>query len=395
MSFERGQDLGAAAPLSVIPREVPPRRSQWAYLRQEVEIARGLFGAGPALRHALREAGFRLALGGAMRLDDAVLGRRLARVRVERPLFIIGTPRSGTSFLHSLLLSTDEMVAFKAWQLFWPALTGRRVISRAVALRKRFGATEVTPAWTGHRIDLDDYDEEEFLLHSSYDTPVKAAGILGLGEADMTELDFPDLLPAPDRGRALDLLDGSFRRQILATGRSQIVAQMHVSVMRLRSLMAYYPDARFVYVLRDPLQTVPSFLTLALNMLELRWGLGGVPRPVIDRFLKRRYRSMIGFYRYFHDQMRDGGLPRDRVMVLPYQDLTVDLRGAMDRLRDFSDVGFSADLEAHIDKVSASQSSYRRRHSVRSLEELGFSRRQLTLDFAFVYDRYDITPTAA
>ncbi len=395
MSFERGQDLGAASPLSLLPRDVPPRRSQWAYLREEVAIARAFFGAGPAARFALRETGKRLALNGAMRMDNALHGPRLARLRVDRPLFIIGSPRSGTTFLHSLLLGTEEMVAFKAWQLFWPALIGRRVISRVIALKKRFGTTEVMPAWTGHRIDLDACDEEEFLFFSTYDSPIKAAGLLGLGEDELPELDYPDLLPPDDRRRALDHLDGCFRRQMLATGKTQIVAQMHVSTMRLRALASYYPDARFVYVLRDPLQTVPSFLTMALNMLEVRWGLDQVPRPVIERFLKRRYRSMLGLYRYFHDQSRNGALSADRVMVLPYQDLTTDLRGAMDRLRDFSGIGFSPELEAHIDAVSADQSGYRRRHSVRSLEELGLSQRQLLMDFAFVYDRYDIRPAAA
>ena len=195
MSFERGHDLETASPLMLPPSQMPERRSQWGYLRQEIAIARSLLGTFPAtMRFALGEALHRAALDGAMRLDERVYGRRLKTVRVERPLFIIGSPRSGTTFLHSLLLGTDEMVAFKAWQLFWPALLGRRILSRVVALRKRLGRSEIVPAWTGHRIDLDDYDEEEFLLFSRFDTPLKAASLLGLGDDDLIELEYPDLL---------------------------------------------------------------------------------------------------------------------------------------------------------------------------------------------------------
>jgi len=49
-------------------------------------------------------------------------------VEIKNPIFIIGHPRSGTTFFHRLMIKTDEYLNFKSWQLFFPALTARKFI---------------------------------------------------------------------------------------------------------------------------------------------------------------------------------------------------------------------------------------------------------------------------
>ena len=81
-------------------------------------------------------------------------------------------------------------------------------------------------------------------------------------------------------------------------------------------------------------------------------------------------------------------------MVLRYDDLVGDVRATMDRVREFSGIEFSPELEAHIDDAASSQSSYRRGHKVMDLEQLGISKSRILRDFSFVYDRYGIKPAA-
>ena len=371
------------------------RKSDFWYFRREFETRREIQGLSvQTVMRAMGEGGLRLGANIALRADRWVHGRRLARMRVERPLFIIGHPRSGTSFFHGLMMGTDEMVGFRTWQLFWPALVGRRVIRRFVALKTRFGTAEVMPQSVGHQMELDSYEVEEFLFWLRYSTALNTMGLLGLAEDDFPEIEQPDRLAEPDRRAALDYLDGCFRRQMIDSGKSQIVAKMHFSTMRLQSLLEYYPDARFVYLLRDPLCTVPSYLSFMIKTMEARGNLDGVSPERMQRMLRRRYRGTLALYRYFHDLQVSGRLPADRVMVLRYDDLMRDVRGTMDRVREFSGIAFSPALEAHIDAKAEAQKSYRRPHAVASLDELGLSRQQILSDFAFVYRHYGITPAA-
>lgn len=61
------------------------------------------------------------------------------KVRVERPIFIIGHPRSGTTFLHHLLSQHEEAAPFHTWHLFFPALTARFLFRPLVNLLLRRG----------------------------------------------------------------------------------------------------------------------------------------------------------------------------------------------------------------------------------------------------------------
>lgn len=363
----------------------------WYYTRAVRACYRAYGASGTTLRYALGQGAVRVGAFLCYRLDRR-LRPGLKRAKVVRPLFIIGNPRSGTTLLHKLLLGTDEMVSFPTWQLYWPAITGRRVGRRVIDRLVRRGRGEVLPDWTGHRIALGEPDEEELLFSLIYDTQFKTTAMLGLDDDVYPELEFPDLLPEADRKRSMDWLDGCFRRQILDTGRTQIVAQMHFCTMRVRTMLDYYPDAKFVYLVRDPLSTVRSYLSLTLNAIEARWGLDRLEPARIERLKERRYRSTLALYRYFHDLHQAGALPEDAVMVLRYDDMVGDLRGAMDRLRDWSGLAFSAELEAHIDRKAAAQGNYRRKHRVRTLEELGLDRDRVLRDFAFVYETYGLAP---
>lgn len=382
-------------PASQPPIQKLKRKPDFWYFWREFETCRRIYGLRrSAMSSVLGDGALRLAATSAMRLDNIVFKRKLADSPVRKPLFIIGHPRSGTTFFHNLLVGTDEMVGFKTWQLFWPALVGRRLIRRVVRARKRFGTTEILPGATGHQMDLDTFEEEEFLFWLRYATPLNTTSLLGMDDVEYPEIENPDQLHEDDHRSLLDYLDGCFRRQICDSGKSQVVAQMHFSTMRLRSLLSYYPDARFIYLVRDPLRTVPSYMTLMLNALDNRRGLDVVSTEDIDRLKARRYKRTLGLYRYFHDLDVAGVLPWDRVMVLRYDDLVGDVRATMDRVREFSGIEFSPELEAHIDDAASSQSSYRRGHKVMDLEQLGISKSRILRDFSFVYDRYGIKPAA-
>ena len=70
---------------------------------------------------------------------------------VDRPVFIVGNPRSGTTFLHRLLLgSGDDLAAFELWEMCSPAITARKVLGPIVP--------RVRPVLTGALPPLDIHD---------------------------------------------------------------------------------------------------------------------------------------------------------------------------------------------------------------------------------------------
>ena len=61
---------------------------------------------------------------------------------IDRPVFIVGNPRSGTTFLHRLLLgSGDDLAAFELWEMLFPAITARTLLGPIVPRFDRLSPT--------------------------------------------------------------------------------------------------------------------------------------------------------------------------------------------------------------------------------------------------------------
>jgi hypothetical protein len=63
---------------------------------------------------------------------DRIFFSNYRKQPIDRPIFIIGNPRSGTTFLHRLLLGAGGMAAFELWEMLFPAITARKLLGGIV-----------------------------------------------------------------------------------------------------------------------------------------------------------------------------------------------------------------------------------------------------------------------
>src|ERR1700743_1551509 len=77
---------------------------------------------------------------------------------LDRPIFIIGNPRSGTTFLHRLLLGAGDMAAFELWEMLFPAITARKLLGGIVPRLDKLSPARYCP-----------YDGDRNTLSGSYD----------------------------------------------------------------------------------------------------------------------------------------------------------------------------------------------------------------------------------
>ena len=92
-------------------------------LQNEAELS--AFGQLAVRFDALRCLDNQLRLDAAEDADPGVLERRIVR-----PIFITGLPRSGSTFLHSLLAHDPAIAVPRSWQLIYPYPTRRMLGSR-------------------------------------------------------------------------------------------------------------------------------------------------------------------------------------------------------------------------------------------------------------------------
>lgn len=361
------------------------RRQHWRSLQatwQTFGLSRELVTA--ALRDPALRAGTRLSLG----LDNVFFPSWREAV-VKEPVFLVGHPRSGTTMLHRCLTQADDFVVFEFWQLLFPALTARKVVGPLVRTRIAQGKDVLMPKEVGHGASLAEVDEEEllFVIHALTQFYPVLSG-LAFSDEDFDEIVFSDDLPEPIRRASMAYLDGCLRRQMLFTGRDRVVAKMNYSGMRIHTLLEAFPDCRIVYLVRSPLETIPSHLSLHRNVLAHRHGLSRIPPAKLDRYLRRRYEHNVDFYRIVEQTLASGEVPDSQVLTVSYDDLMNDLDGVVSRVADFADLKLSDQLQQQVAMQAVDQRSYRRPHENLRLEDFGITRAELLRDLDFVFERY-------
>jgi hypothetical protein len=178
---------------------------------------------------------------------------------IERPIFIAGLPRSGTTFLHQLLAQDPANRVPRVWQMIHPYPTDRRGLRvdrrrQRVARQLRMFHVLAPEFRSMHPIDADSPQEcSEITAH------VFAS----------TRFDTTYFIPGYRRW-----LDGTghleayrFHKRFLQhlqhqTGGGRWVLKCPDHIFALEAIRTVYPDARLVLVHRDPLRVLPSVARL-------------------------------------------------------------------------------------------------------------------------------------
>ncbi len=179
---------------------------------------------------------------------------------IEGPIFIAGLPRSGTTFLHTLLAQDPANLVPRVWQLIHPyplgePRTGPDPRPRRVARQLRLFGVVAPEFRRMHPIDANSPQEcSDITAHV------------------FASLRFDTTYPIPSYRRWLDdagHLDAyRFHKRFLqhlqhqAPGLGQWVLKCPDHIFALAALRAVYPDARVVFVHRDPLAVLASVARL-------------------------------------------------------------------------------------------------------------------------------------
>jgi hypothetical protein len=325
---------------------------------------------------------------------DHVFFPHFRKVEVKRPIFLIGYPRSGTTFVHRSLTESGEFCVFRVWHLIFPALTARLVVRPIVERLISRGKDVILPASHGHETKLGSVEEEDALFFPLFDS-LLITGFSALGfHPKGHDLDIALCDDLPHRMTSIRHFKRCLQRQILYTGRSQVIAKMPVSTVRIKTLLEAFPDARFIYMVRSPLETVPSLFSFNMNIYEHRWGPGRISQTVLDDYFHRRYRASLNLYTHFYEAMRRNEIPRDQVLIIPYARLRRHWPEILENIKQFGGIEFSPVLQDQLVALAEGQKSYARGHRNKTLADFNLTEDQVRKDLAFLFEGQVLTAGA-
>lgn len=241
------------------------------------------------------------------------------RQKVEKPLFIIGNFRSGTTYLHRLLAEDAQFSAMKTWEIYLaPSILQRRVITALAGLDKRCGGWLAGLArridrhlFSGiplHKISFFEPEEDEGLLLPGWDT-LFSWWFYPEDPQIRRYFDFDRALPRGERRRIMNFYRACLRRHLYSHGGGRIyLAKNPCATPKIASFLETFPDARFIYLYREPQQTVASIL----SWFSVTWGLFcdlPDPHPNPEAVLEMVERWYTTPFEEFEQLERDRFLP--------------------------------------------------------------------------------------
>jgi hypothetical protein len=330
-------------------------------------------------------------------LLDHLFFRGYQRETVACPVFIIGNPRSGTTFLHRLISKDDErFTTMRMWEvLFAPSIVQRNFFYALSAAIRRF-STPLGERLAGlercwyrahgmHEISFTQPEEDDYLmLHiwSALSTGLSA----GLIRQALPYTYFDSDISQPERKRVMAFYKACIQRHLHArrlrrrADPGTYLAKNPAACPKVRSILEAFPDARFIYIVRDPCEMVPSYI----SMMTYSWQVLGT------RHSKQQLRDYITemarhWYTYPIEQLHAAGA--DHVVVY-YQDLVRHPQKTVRYIYQRLQWPIGPDFE----NVLAEESQRARKHKSRhryNLAGAGLSRGDIRRDFKKVFELFE------
>lgn len=220
--------------------------------------------------------------------EHLVHGRKIRQTEAQTPLFIVGSWRSGTTFLHTLMCLDQQFSSPSLFQTMFPhsfimSEPWLRPMLELGTPSKRFMDNMAMNLREPHE------DEMALAIMSQRSNMLSWAFPKNAERYDRF-LDFKNTT-TQDRDAWKASFDEFVRKMSYQTGKPQILKSPNHTA-RIKLLLELYPDAKFLHIYRNPYNVFRSMVHMATAVTQV-WGLqyfppAEIPDMVIDTY-KRLY----------------------------------------------------------------------------------------------------------
>ena len=237
------------------------------------------------LLHRLAFARFPLQLALAD-MEDRLFAADLAESRPERPVFIAGLPRAGTTHLLNILAASEQLATnsyrdmpFVLAPLIWDRFS--RAFRKTAALRER-------PHGDGMAVGYDSPEAFEETVWLAFWREKYSEDSISLWTAEDRDLEFESFF-ARHMNKVVALRSREGARQTRADRR--YLSKNNSNIARLRLLPEIFPDCRILVPFRDPLSHVQSLHRQHSRFQKIH----------ADDPFARRYMASLGHFEFGAD----------------------------------------------------------------------------------------------
>lgn len=284
-------------------------------------------------------------------LETLVYGRRIEKTEVkEPPLFVLGYWRSGTTLLQTLLSKDPNFQHLPLYRtLFpWHFLLTEKIVTKLTApfVPKSRPMDNMSVSW-----DAPQEDDVSLCIMSQISPCMLLAHPQKFSHF-WRALEF-DKLPAKDLQTWKDSLRLLVKKLTFASPR-RIMMKSPFHTFHVSTLLEMYPDARFLYIHRNPYNIFRSSVHLRRRMIEENT-LGREPFEGHEEEVIASYK--YGFEVYEQDRQL---VPKGQLHEIEYEHMAADPIGALRAAYETLDLPGFDELEKAIEPELETLKQYKK-----------------------------------
>ena len=325
-------------------------------------------------------------------IADGIFFPAYRKQPVEKPLFIVSNFRSGSTFVQRTLARDEStFTCLRTSDIYLtPSITQRRIfglLSRIDVVFGRIGEKMLRKLDTFslgqlkiHSFGLFDPEEDEHLLFYIWSTFFAGFVFPYLDELPPYQY-FDTEIPRPERQRIMSFYQDCIKRHQFSTGGRHYMAKNPLFSARIESILETFPDARILYLVRNPLEMLPSTISLFSYMGRL---FSDPPQKYPHRD------EILAWTKYWYDhplEVIERTSP-EQCMIVRYDDLMQSPDAVFRSI--YSRFGYpgSEELETILREAVTTARAHSSSHEY-SYEAMGFTREQIVREFAHIFARFE------
>ncbi len=323
---------------------------------------------------------------------DEVLYPEYRKQKIDRPVFVFANPRSGTTLAHRLISMDDEVfTTVKLYQTIFPSVTATRTFQRLIEVAQTrvgnvlngvydFFNNPLETRWTEvHHLSLDQPEEDVCTLLWSLQSP--ATGLLFPFMDELQSQTWLDRQNPDQRAAFMDSYESTLKRHVYQAGGKRFLNKNVFFAPSVRSMYERFPDAAFVYLIRNPIDSLPSFL----NMFYQAWKAHSPGIRPDGEEIQALKQLGYEYYRYALECRRE--IPKDQFIVVRYEDLVRDPKSTILGLYGRLGMPVSEAFEARLDDAIKGHRDWESSRAV-ELDFFGVTEEEVRSELRDVFEEF-------
>lgn len=324
---------------------------------------------------------------------DRLMSPGLSRTPIQPPVFIIGCPRSGTTILHRVMSLDDQYFYFRSWEMVFPSLLQKRLLDGLAWCDARLGRPFERTVLSYEKRKFEKFnrlhqvglflpeEDEKLLLH------ILATGDAGFlfpyaGFTKYTHFD--DDVERAEQDEILDFYDACVRRQAYLRGNGgakRLLSKNPWFTGKIDTLRRRYPDARVIYLVRNPLEVVPSMISLARHLVVGSFGVE--PGPDLDEMAFQALKRY-----YFEAPRKLAQWPLNRCLTVNYHELIREPEETIRQIYEQLQLPLSPQFEQQLRQETGKMKQHRSQHRY-SLDDCAIPKSRIIEELKPIFEQYD------